>query len=190
MFKKPQYLLLPLVIASAFAILFVSFQSANSNALAEDLTLKDRKFYFEKEILPDHSVYPLLMAVDRLRLGVAEPEKKAYLQASYANRRFFYASRLVEKGEFSLATTTFTKAQKYLNQSMIEAIELLDESDDYNIEIRQELAFFVLDNLTKGSQILAENKDQLTMDGKVTIDSLEEETIILREKLEEKLFDL
>ena len=190
MFKKTHYLLLPVVIAFAFAILFISFQSANRNVLAENTTFKERRFYFEKEILPDHSVYPLLMAVDRLRLGIAEPERKAYLQASYANRRFFYASRLVEKGECSLATTTFTKAQKYINQSMAEAISLLEDSDDYNIEARQELAFFVLDNLTKGALILNENKDQLTMDGKVAIDSLEEETLILQKKLEEKLFDL
>ena len=188
--KKIHYFLLPLVIAFAFIVLIISFESANRRVLTEDLTFKQRKFYFEKEILPDHSVYPVLMIFDKLRLGIAEPEEKVYLEASYANRRFFYASRLLEKDEACLATTTFTKAQKYLNQSLIGAIDLLNSSDDFNREDRLELAFFVLDNLNKGSEILAASKDQLTMDGKVAIDSLEEETLLLREKIEEKLFDL
>lgn len=190
MFKKLQYLLLPLAVIFAFAVLLISFQSANRHAITENVNFKQRKFYFEKEILPDHSVYPVLMAFDKLRLGVAEPEKQVYLQSSYANRRFFYASRLVEKEEACLATTTFTKAQKYLNQSMIGAIELLETSDDFNREARQELAFFVLDNVNKGNEILLANEDDLTMEGKVAIDYLQKETQLLQEKLEEKLFDL
>jgi hypothetical protein len=190
MLKKLHYLLVPLSIIVAFLVLFISLQSANLRNLDANSNFKKRRFYLEKEILPDHSFYPILMIVDRLRLNLADQERQPYLEAAYANRRFFYATRLLEKGEVSLATTTYSKAQKYLLQSLSATIALLESADQFKLAQRQELAFFVLENSEIGMSLFYDNRDQLDAEGKVVLDPLEKEILVLQEKLEKKLFDI
>jgi len=140
--------------------------------------LKSRKFYVKKEILPDHSLYPLLMVFDRLRLSMADRERRLYLLTAYANRRLFYATRLINKGEEALALTTFSKSQKYLNQALLEA-RLLREENTHN-QTYDQLIFFILEEVEHHQEVLEKNLDFFTEKNQSELKSLNEETLLLR----------
>lgn len=140
--------------------------------------LKSRKFYVKKEILPDHSLYPLLMVFDRLRLSMADRERRLYLLTAYANRRLFYATRLINKGEEALALTTFSKSQKYLNQALLEA-RLLREENTHN-QTYDQLIFFILEEAEHHQEVLEKNLDFFTEKNQSELKSLNEETLLLR----------
>src|SRR5690554_2706228 len=76
--------------------------------------MNSRSLYIDDQILPDHISYPVLMAIDRLRLETASEIEQVYLQTEYANRRLAYATELFDRDQDELAVTTLTKAQKYL----------------------------------------------------------------------------
>jgi len=116
--KKMNILLLSMVFAFALTVLFISLQSANKDQIAVEKRLSNGKFYVAAEILPDHSFYPLLMVFDRLRLQLANNQSQTELLISYAQRRLYYADRLMQREKPALAAVTFSKAIKYLNQAM------------------------------------------------------------------------
>ena len=116
--KKINYLFILFAILFSVLIIFISLQSANRNQMVSKNKLMAGKFYVAKEILPDHSLYPLLMVIDRLRLELADSEKRIDLLVSNANRRLFYSKRLLEKDNQSLAFITLSKAIKYINQAL------------------------------------------------------------------------
>lgn len=181
--KKVNYLfLLFAAIFSAF-ILFVSLNSASKSKLIGHTNLMSGKFYVAKEILPDHSLYPLLMAVDRLRLELSDSEKKVYLLVSYGNRRLFYSKKLLEKGNQTLALTTLSKATKYINQALTENIVLLEKSSVNKKQEYQILAFFVLENFENHTNFIKDHKGQFSDEEKAVIDSLSVESSSLAEKL-------
>lgn len=180
--KKVHYLFILFAVPFSLFILSISLQSANKNEMVGNSKLMSGKFYVAKEILPDHSVYPLLMIVDRVRLELADSEKKTYLLVSYANRRLFYSKKLLEKGNPSLALTTVNKATKYINQALEESISLLEKSPNRKEEHR-ELAFFVLKNLDEHIKFFIDHKDQFSGEEKVIIESLSLQSSSLAEKL-------
>lgn len=63
---------------------------------------------------PDHPVYPLLMARDRVRLLLAPLERRVILKIEYANHRLALSKTLKDRSRYTLAITTITKAEKYL----------------------------------------------------------------------------
>jgi hypothetical protein len=87
------------------------------------LDATDKELYLSDQMLPDHVAYPVLMAVDRAKLEIADPLERIYGQAEYANRRLEYAQALLEKDKPALALTTLTKAEKYLIHATEEAID-------------------------------------------------------------------
>lgn len=105
-----------------FVVVGVSLISANQVMSSEGLGATQLKFYLDKEILPDHILYSVLMGVDRVRLEASDPIERVYMQSKYAQRRFGYARELVKRKNISLALTTLTKSQKYLNQAAHDAI--------------------------------------------------------------------
>lgn len=99
-----------------FSILGVSlfYGSSQSFSTSGEAGTTPKEFYFDDEMLPDHVLYPVLMAVDRVRLESAPEFEQIYLRTEYANRRLQYTQDLLEKGNQELAYTTLTKSQKYL----------------------------------------------------------------------------
>lgn len=181
MSKFFKYFLLVSALFFSIFILFTSFNISSQAKLADAENLKNRKFYVNKEILPDHSLYPLLMAVDRLRLSMADRERRIYLLMAYANRRLFYATRLLEKEELTLALTTLTKSQKYLNQALIEVKVLKDENGhDPNF---QQLIFLVLEGVDYQQEVVAQHLDILSTIDCNALQTLSEETKILKTQL-------
>ena len=166
----------------AFAILLISFQSTARGRVADNFSLKQRRFYVRKEILPDHSLYPLMMGVDRIRLGMADQERRVYLLTAYANRRLFYAKKLAEHGNTALSLTTFSKAEKYLNQALREAKDLC--LSEVNNQQYKELAFFVLESVDDHSIALENYCNSFELDDKTVLDLLELETLLLAKELQ------
>lgn len=170
-----------LSLAVASFILLSSFQSLSKASLNPGDSLKSRRFYVQKEILPDHSLYPMIMLVDRFRLAMADQERRVYLLTAYANRRLFYALKLLERDEMCLSLTTFTKAEKYLNQALREAINL-KQSDHQNPHY-DELVFFVLESASKHLATLETELDRFTSEERAVLVSLEHETLFFQSQL-------
>ncbi len=112
-----------LALLGGFGIMAISLGAANPVWSSEGGATQLR-FYVDDEILPDHVLYPGLMAVDRLRLEAAEePRDRMLLEIEFANRRLKYAQALVVKNNPGLALTTATKAEKYLIHAIQGAVD-------------------------------------------------------------------
>ena len=173
-----------LVIIALFISIFILLFSLNISSQSKTLgfsNFKGRKFYVNKEILPDHSLYPLLMVVDRIRLAMADRERRIYLMMAYAQRRLFYAISLIEKEETALALTTLTKSQKYLNQALQE-VKLLKEENVHDSACEQ-LLFFVMEGVDRHQETVKEHLDCFREDDRTVLNSLNEETTLLRDQL-------
>lgn len=106
-------------------VLVVSLFSAAKLGSDRNLTASGLTWYWHRPILPDHLAYPLLMLVDRLALITTKgTSARVHMQVNYSHRRLQAATDLIEKKKPSLALTTLTKAQKYLNRAAFEALKL------------------------------------------------------------------
>ena len=181
MSKFLKYCLIVLAFLSSTFILLSSFNIASQSQIADAGNFKNRKFYVQKEILPDHSLYPLLMVIDRFRLEMADRERRIYLSVAYAKRRLFYATRLVEKGEMALALTTFTKSQRYLNQALLE-VQALQTANSYDASAEQ-LVFFVLEAVDNQQKVIADYLDDFSGVERSVLANLASETALLRSQL-------
>ncbi|MFZ5376558.1 MAG: DUF5667 domain-containing protein [Patescibacteria group bacterium] len=103
-------------------ILWVSLISA-SRVLGSEEAASDMRFYVSDEILPDHVGYPLLIIADRARLEASSQRDAVYIKVEYAERRLEYAKKMIEKNKKSLALSTLTKSQKYLNQAAQDVLD-------------------------------------------------------------------
>lgn len=184
--KNLPFFLAILFVLSAFFILFVSLQSANKQQLNPPFSFKRSTFYVEKEILPDHSFYPIFMVYDRFRLELAEGNQQLYLENAYAIRRIYYARRLIEKGEMLLALSTLSKALKYQNQALLSMNQQLCQGEDFYAESK-DLAFLLLESSEK-NKIAAESlKEQFQPEGQVILGQLLLELDSLSGELREQL---
>lgn len=181
--KRIHYLFILFAVGFASLIIFVSLQSANKNKMISNGKLMSGKFYIAKEILPDHSFYPFLMLVDRLRLELADAEKRIDLLVSNANRRLFYSKKLLEKNNQDLAFTTFSKAIKYINQALEENIFLLKKASLNKKQAYQATAFFVLENFDKQVSFYAEYQTQFSDEEKSFLDALFSQGFVLQDNL-------
>ena len=69
-------------------------------------------------LLPDHFLYPIKMVRDRLLLFfTTNPLKKAELLLKLADKRVWAAKMLLDKEKEELASTTATKAERYLERA-------------------------------------------------------------------------
>ncbi len=102
-----------------FVVLGVSLISVSQAQSANN----DKQFYVAKQILPDHVAYPMLMAMDRVKLESASPLERLYLKTTYANRRLLYSQQLLEKENKDLAFDTLTKSQRYVQDAALTALD-------------------------------------------------------------------
>lgn len=181
--KKINYLFILFAILFSSAIILISLQSANKTQMVSKNKLMSGKFYVAKEILPDHSLYPLLMIIDRLRLELADSEKRIDLLVSNASRRLFYSRKLLEKDNQELAFVTLSKAIKYINQALEENIFLLEETSLNKNQEYQALAFFVLENFDKSVDFYETQQGQFSDEQKSFLDALFAQGFGLQQKL-------
>lgn len=120
----------------ALIVLFISLISTNQVISYEDTATSRKRFYIGQTILPDHTAYPLVAAVDQILLLVAPSQKKISLKLTYGQIRMDYAQALMAKDEPSLTHTALTKSQKYLSSAALQVLE-----DDFaNYDLKQEVA--------------------------------------------------
>jgi hypothetical protein len=75
-------------------------------------------------ILPDHVLYPIKMVRDRIALFLTgDSVKKSEKLLLYADKRLGAAKVLIEGNKIELGISTLTKAEKYLDQAVDEAIK-------------------------------------------------------------------
>lgn len=112
--------LLFLLLGGAIALL--SLFSANRVFSQEEFVpLTRQKLYFQKEILPDHLLYPVFVGFDRARLELSKPEKAVELSRQYAWDRLESTKGLLAHGYQELSFSTATKAFKYSSEALSRA---------------------------------------------------------------------
>lgn len=124
-----------------FALLFVgicvlgiSLLAANRSITGGIKRMMTRKLYFGRPILPDHVLYEVTMAVDRLQFISTEPIQRVPLAVKYAEKRFQTGVLLFADGQAELAVTTLGKSQKYL---FFAAEQVLATPSNYTTETRE-----------------------------------------------------
>lgn len=95
-------------------VLVTSLLDANKVSVGDTTYLLSRRMYVGRTILPDNVFYPAVMLADRIKLDRVSTEEKIILEIEYADRRFKYATALLDKKEPELAFSTLSKSQKYL----------------------------------------------------------------------------
>lgn len=173
---KLRFILSILSILVGVFILTISLSSA-SQVYGQNENISDKKFYLAQKILPDNILYPVAAGIDKIRLEVSTPEERSYIQAEYARRRLDYTQELLRKDKRSLAHTTLTKSQKYINLAVQEALDnqntslatkkFLAHEINYQVkEVKRLLDCFspqeknILNQISRESQVLAEKINQ------------------------------
>ncbi len=105
----------------AVGILLTSLATATQVNSSGAKPTGTRELYFNREILPDHMLYPALMAADRIKLETASNTDRIFLEIQYSNSRLEMATQLFEQNKKEFAVSTLTKSLKYLEQAALEA---------------------------------------------------------------------
>lgn len=110
----------------AFSIFFVSVFNSSaikypSSKLAEQIINCDEipqvqyVLPYAGKILPDSPLWKIKALRDRIWFGVtASPLRRAELALLFADKRIVMSQILFDKGEYDVAVSTYTKAEKYL----------------------------------------------------------------------------
>jgi hypothetical protein len=175
---KIKFLFSLLAIFVATGILTMSLlSSAAAYTNTPQVKWNERQLYFSDQILPDHVLYPALMAADKVKLETSSDLEKVYLKTTYANLRLEATQELLDKGNQDLALTTLTKAEKYLLEAASDA--LCDEIPDHTRE-------HVLKTMLYHHLLTQKLKTQFDENQWPVIDQLNEECKIFHTQLREK----
>jgi len=187
--QKFNFLFFVLGASVGLLILLISLSSANreESLSSERGKLLTSKLYVAREILPDHTMYPVLMIVDRLRLELVEPENRSALLLAYGKRRLFYSEKLLQKGQRELSFITLSKAIKYYQQALEQSIANFDERLLSN-RLNQELSFMAIDEMKILFDFVTKNRDSYADDERVVIDLLIEQSKFSLLDLQEILY--
>lgn len=129
--QKRKYLFA--ILAILFGVFIFTFSLVASSQQREntDLDKVSRKqLYFGSKILPDHILYPALMAIDKCLLLISSGESEVFLRIRLAQDRMISANSLLDKGEERLSFSTVTKSQKYLLLASQEFLSLEQHSKE------------------------------------------------------------
>lgn len=109
-------------------------------------------------ILPDSVLWPLKALRDRVWLFVTrDPVRRAELLLLFADKRVGMAKALIEGGKTDIGVSTATKAEKYLEQALLQEKEAAKRGADTN-EFLEKLSraslkhLEILDSLAASSQ--------------------------------------
>lgn len=112
-------------------------------------------------ILPDHFLYPLKMARDRIWLLLTfDPLKKAEVLLLFADKRVGAAKTLIEGGKQRLGVSTLTKAEKYLERAITQAEKAEEKGKDV-IPLYEKLAKATLKHEEILTEVMEEVSDEV-----------------------------
>lgn len=97
-------------------ILLVSLVKTSAvKALSEaEVETSSKQFYLGQELKPDHVLYPVRVAREKVSLLMLDPDDRVEKKIEYAQQRLDFSRELLEKGEYQLALATLFKSQQYL----------------------------------------------------------------------------
>lgn len=133
---KTRLLLSTLAFFFGVAILLTSLATAGQVNSSGEKSSAPRELYFNREILPDHMFYPVMMAADRIKLETAATNDRIFLEIQFSNSRLEMATQLFDQNKNELAATTLTKSLKYLQQAALEAQQHAVPDSVRNVIIR------------------------------------------------------
>lgn len=166
--------------AIAVFILAVSLISSTPSVYSagDQPKTNDKEFYLNGDILPDHVLYPAVMAADKFKLETAHPDQKLTLYVTFANLRLDSAEKLLHKEAQPLAISTLTKSQKYLLQA---AQATIDQQP------AQPTTIFVYKTLLYHLNRHQQLKSYFTDAEKNVIDQLDQEIMVFVDSLKRTL---
>lgn len=113
-------------------------------------------------LLPDHFLYPLKMARDKILLSLTfDQVKKAQVLLLFADKRLGAGKALIEGGKVDLGVETLTKGEKYLEQAALE-VEKAKKAGKNTAEFEGKLTNAAL----KHQEVLAELSQRVSSDAK------------------------
>ncbi len=118
---KTRLLLSSLAFVFAVGILLTSLATAGQVSSSGAKPIGNHELYFNRQILPDHMLYPMLMMADRMNLETASSNDRIFLELQYSNARLEMAEQLLAVGKPDIAVTTLTKSLKYLQEAALDA---------------------------------------------------------------------
>lgn len=166
----------------ASGVLAVSLASSVPSVYSSNdkFRTNDKQFYLNGEILPDHTLYPLVMVADKAKLMTAKPNERINIYTTYANLRLSAAQQLLEKDQPQLALTTLTKSQKYLLKAAQETIEQ-NSANATRLHVLKTLVYHIDKHQQIKEQFSQAERniiDQLDMESRVFVDSLKRDIIL------------
>lgn len=98
--------------------------SGDTSVLGEEIVQIDYHLPYPGRVLPDHPLWALKALRDRVWLAITtNPSRRAELKLLFADKRVSMSKILFEKGKPELGFSTLTKAEKYLEQAIIQERE-------------------------------------------------------------------
>lgn len=133
---KTRLLLSSLAFVFAVSILLTSLASASQANSSGTKVNDSRELYFNREILPDHVIYPVLMVADRIKLETANHTDRIFLELQFSNARLEMANQLFAQGKKTIGVTTLTKSLKYLQDAALDAQQVAAPASVRSVIIR------------------------------------------------------
>jgi len=178
----------------AFSVLFLSVLNASAKVvttktetvlvLTPTPTPKAEILYYlpYPGILPDHPLYSFKMIRDRIWLWLTSgAEKKAETVLLFADKRLGAGRFLIEGNKIDLGITTIEKAEKYLEQAVLNLEEAKKQGEDVSV-----LAKKIKTAAEKHQELISDLAQGLSSEGKETLIRLtqySERVILGTEKL-------
>lgn len=173
-------------------VLVMSILSANHPLAAEEElmvvmpspTVAQVQYYLPYPgILPDSALYKFKAMRDRVSLVfTSNRESKARKELLFADKRLGAAIALVEGGKSSLGTSTATKAEKYLEQSVNDTLPLKAEGKDV-----KSLLLTLINATSKHLEVLDALKNKVSGDDVASLEKVRMSTLLLQEKVTQAL---
>jgi len=177
---KITFSIVGLFIASGVLAVSLASSVPSVYSAGDKFKTNDKQFYLNGEILPDHTLYPLVMIADKAKLTMAKPHEKIHVYTTYANLRLSASQQLLEKDHQQLALTTLTKSQKYLLKAAQITIDQ-NPSEATKLHVLKTLIYHTNRHQEMKDQFSQEEKnivDQLDMECQVFVDSLKRDIIL------------
>jgi len=160
-------------------------QEATQAAELKGIETKEVDYYLAYPgILPDHPLYWLKMARDKILLLLTnDPPQKFDRLLLYADKRLGAAKVLIEGNQLGLGVTTVTKAEKYLERSLKE-FNKLRQAEKANPELEDRFEKALLKHAEVIEKLLEKIPDQTkpALENSLEISKLGYESISDKEK--------
>lgn len=131
-------------------------------------------------MLPDHFLYPLKMARDKVwLLATLDKQKKAGLLLTFADKRVGAAKALIDGGKVELGISTLFKAEQYFEQAVAQTKEAQSQGKKTE-ELERKLATAALKHL----EIITQLEQKISGDSKAATEKMKKRLLEINTQLE------